>query len=536
MASTSIAPDTTTFMDQRQYPLFSTPRELRDHIYEYYTYDEEGLAYDYASRTLKYADSRELEFAYTCKLVADEMRGVHLRTNVITFTPSCAQSKEETELGLRPRAARFEHLLHSTRLTQMAMLHHAIECVTEDDIEKVEQAYPSISSAFWSSLGAIRNGYELRNLDSHSRSMSRDLFIASFCDAVQYTLDLVSAHPRFKELVSKACELAEPHPWGRPPFKKGSHRQVLAWRPHLWQIPSLDELSCMEDAYVDPYYTETSLRRYLISTRELGDGGVRYYFSATAICIATLDRLPSSVRKQLRSIVLQEDCRSVGNPEVHAEGLVPYYTETPNMRIHMQTGLHTMLAPTFWTNARAESPSPDVVTCGNLHHYIRILIDWLLRTFTLSSHGMPAGSFVATLDIRSKEAASTWEYLERAAGARVFFPQADSDMVGMNRADAIPGLSQMFGWIGRLPVGNSSVIVDIKNKTSVIQLDAAADQQPQYDAGPASPHSLWTIWDWLDIYRPASFIRTVFYPADSNAYFKTYLDDRIRRKLWSEVL
>jgi hypothetical protein len=66
MASTSSIPNALKCIDQQQFPLFRLPRELRDEIYNYYTYDEEGLAYDYPSKTLKYANGQELDLTYTC--------------------------------------------------------------------------------------------------------------------------------------------------------------------------------------------------------------------------------------------------------------------------------------------------------------------------------------------------------------------------------------------------------------------------------------------------------------------------------------
>jgi hypothetical protein len=74
--ATSQAPSNIITRANQQFDFLGLPRELRDDIYEYYTYDQEGMAYDYPSKTLKYANGRELGLAYTCKTVANEMKGV----------------------------------------------------------------------------------------------------------------------------------------------------------------------------------------------------------------------------------------------------------------------------------------------------------------------------------------------------------------------------------------------------------------------------------------------------------------------------
>jgi hypothetical protein len=73
------------------------------------------------------------------------MKGVHLRTNNITFTYSCGETDECGVRGLRSGSARFEQLLHARRWTMVIMLHYAAECVTDDVIAKVIHTYPSIA-------------------------------------------------------------------------------------------------------------------------------------------------------------------------------------------------------------------------------------------------------------------------------------------------------------------------------------------------------------------------------------------------------
>ncbi|KAI4950985.1 hypothetical protein J4E86_007494 [Alternaria arbusti] len=73
------APDLSEHADQQQSLLCRLPRELRDQIYEYYSYDEEGLEYDYTSKTLQYASGKELnlprEHHHVHSLLSGKRRG-----------------------------------------------------------------------------------------------------------------------------------------------------------------------------------------------------------------------------------------------------------------------------------------------------------------------------------------------------------------------------------------------------------------------------------------------------------------------------
>jgi hypothetical protein len=225
--ATSQAPSNIITRANQQFDFLGLPRELRDEIYEYYTYDEEGLAYDYPSKTLKYANGRELGLAYTCKTVANEMKGFHLRTNSITFTPSCTGADKVAFCGQRSTAARFEHLLHEARWTKMFMLHYATECVKDVIIKMALQKYPAVSSVFRPCFRTISRALDFGHRP-RSYQLYQAIFTASFCDAVQYTLDLISYHPKFQDLISQACGSPRHYFGDRSPFVEGSHRQVLA--------------------------------------------------------------------------------------------------------------------------------------------------------------------------------------------------------------------------------------------------------------------------------------------------------------------
>ena len=496
-------------INQHMSPLFRIPRELRDEIYAYYAHEDDGLLYNYASRSLRFVNGRELDLSVTCKAIAEEMRGVSLQVNTVTFVPGCEETQGLVPHQAPPRACRFEHLLFATRWTKLVMLHYAAECVTETDLEMVIKAYPAISNVFRSCFRAIRSGFDCRMMSWHSQ-IPRDVFTTSFCDAVQYTLDLIANHPKFEELISKACESPERYPWPQPPFMQGTHRQVLRWRPNAWLIPTDHELCRMESLLTT---LQAPPRERAKTYQE-----TNVYFSATAICIATLDRLTPRARKQLRSINLREDCRGVGNPEVHAEGLINYCKENRKLQFRMQASFSTMLAPSFWTKPASLVAQRATGTWANVHDYMRILVDWLMRTAALTKLGMPKNSFAAVLDAQSQEAAYLWQYISRAASTRAHMPE---DILNEDERDGAEELilPAMYMALWRLPAGLTSVVEDIINDVSIIRLETPARERLQQKE-PVKPYATWSFRDWYYVSKPIN--DDVMFPGDADAYFQRY--------------
>ncbi|KAI4703209.1 hypothetical protein J4E81_002086 [Alternaria sp. BMP 2799] len=396
----------------------------------------------------------------------------------------------------------------------MIMLHYAADCVTETDLTIVVEAYPAVGNVFRSCFRAIQRGHDFSQV-SRLIQMPRDVFTASFCDAVQYTLDLAAKHPEFEELISKACELPQHYPWSQPPFIQGSHLQVLGWRPMPWLIPTHADLCGMEDLLT----VVQGPTRERAKTYE----GINHYFSATAICIAALSRLTPTSRKHLRNIILQEDCRSLGNPEVHAEGLIGYCTENRKLHFLMQASFSTMLAPSFWSIPDALLTYPDRGTSTRVHSYIRILVDWLMRTAALTKLGMPKTSYAVVLDAQSPQAVYLWHYISQAAPVRAHIPE---ELLKYETAvdNSIPVLHTMYQWLWRLPAGLSSVVEDINNDVSTVRLKIPdSESLPQRE--PAKPYATWSFMDWCLAYTPGT--DEVEFPGDADAYFQKVFKERI---------
>ena len=517
MTTISPAPRIVDPAGQQQSPLCRLPRELRDEIYDYYAYDEEGLAYDYYSKTLKYASGAELNFPLTCKIVANEMKGTHLRVNTITFIPCCLERDEDAFRGLRSLSARFEHLLHCARRTKLIMLRHAVECVTDDMIAQVIEACPGMSGVFRAVIHSLRGNPRIWDIN-RTMKLPRDEFTASFCEAVQLCLGLISSDPRFEDLVSQAFEPSDRHPRHYPHFGKDSHQQILDWQPDPWLIPTAEELSRIEQLLIPQSQEEGDWARQ--------HSHVKLYFSATAICAATFRRLPSNVRKHVRTVILREDCRAVSNPDAHAEGLIRFCRENLRLRILSMAGLTTNLAPSLWEHF-APAKGAYVNTFHARYFYSRIIVDWVTRTADLRRRGMPNESFTATLDVRSEEAFRLWRYVERAAAVALYLVERlgtqhelTSESVD-SHGKPCDVLMKTFARTWRLPVHLSAVFNDVMNGRSMIRLELPADELLE----PFTPTIPFCQWTWTDFVLSYHVFKDQDFPGDKELYIKTFLGD-----------
>jgi hypothetical protein len=473
---------------QQQSPLFRIPRELRDEIYAYYAYDEEGLAYDYPTKRLKYASSRDfdLDLSFTCRIAADELKRFILQINTITFTSALSQNDSNGYRGLTSRAGRFEALLFQAQWTKIVMLHYAASCVSDNILEQVIHRFPSVDPAFRSAFRAIRRGHDIK-LMSNSPHKYRDIFSASFCDAVHLTLQLTSSNPDFENLIAKACDSAQYHYGQQPLFIRGSHRKIMDWQPCLWSIPTDSELSSMESLLISPPGPQTSdcAQRY---------HSIAWYFSATTVLIHFLRRLEPDVRKHLRSVVLREDCKSVGNPAVHAEGLVPFCMENPRLRILTRAGLSSNVIPSIWAlPCFQQSASRGFAKASGIKYYC-VIIDWLIRMASLPTRGMPANSFKVLLEVQSEEAVQLWRQLEKIAAAREALPKSVQDLIATSRHRS-EYLRNMFRSIENLPKALSLVVKNILAGTSCIKIDGVC-RKPWTTADTSSGFQNWYDTDY----------------------------------------
>ncbi|RSM04741.1 hypothetical protein CDV31_009908 [Fusarium ambrosium] len=426
--------------------LLSLPSELRRLIYHFYFKLEGGYVFnreDPYNGKLATADGQpiDLSLMYVCRLIAAEAKDLPLQLNHVSF--STAHHQDWSRL-----AGRFEYLsiLHSkieadlvrhlnrgaspeipeTRSQILLKFPHFLvffqgaEAWTGDAPLSISSRVPETALKELSphnGRGILIGDYGLRR-PFWGGWHHDDRLHSTFQQAVTYALDLFSQKDpaRFKELVDVALGCFEPH-------------EFNGLRLDPWAIPSPDELARigrkLEDEEVwealqrwrYPLDEETVVRNYGRHPTWLRDSEKRRYqsnnvcfreafhFSAAAVAIRFLGRLSPAQRLNLRHIVLHEDHVSVGQPECHAVGLIPFCKGNPRLRVERYVGLwrnilHDMQP--LWLDAMPEVVN-DLIK-GERRCYLghqnmaRVLGSWFGEALAVMDAGMPAGSFTLILD------------------------------------------------------------------------------------------------------------------------------------------
>ncbi|KAK0744514.1 hypothetical protein B0T21DRAFT_280526 [Apiosordaria backusii] len=286
-----------------QATLLLLPGELRNHIYREYLCagTEDGYVYDFEAGKLRTADHQpiELNLMYTCKRIAQEMRGLALSIHTVTFSTLYSRT-------LRTRAARWAYFVSRFR---GGIGWHA-----------VRQAVPP---------EVIRQVVGERSL-VHAISCLHDR------DAPEHE-DFENFGPR-------------PFDWE----KRGGLAAYLAIIKEPWRIPTEDELDTIGACLPTPAHRAPAALRDMWQ-----DHPGKFRFSAAAAAIHFLSSLPANTRKYMRRICLREDRVSVAHPECHIRGLVPYCLENPALRIERRASLWTNLFQACaWGSAGGQFKDP----------------------------------------------------------------------------------------------------------------------------------------------------------------------------------
>jgi len=374
-------------LTQLQSPLFRLPREIRDEIYQLYTYDNYGFHHVFSYEgvgQLRQADGQryDIPLKASCKRVAQELEGVALVSNAIHFYGSDHRSNSI----LRSNALRFKRLIEYVNMTKWRMLLRcAASCITPELLETVERQYPDHG------FTAI---YQRAILDAPNPRNSKGFTLwhpqyekyswTGHC-ALQTCLELAAAHPRFRELAAGACSpMPEEDAFGkRPLFKERSHLRLLDWKPEPYHIPSDAELDNMEALLLDA--DDTTQFEKSCCTEWL-----EWNFSACAVAIHSIQRLPANIRTGLREIVLHEDCATVVMPERHLEGFLPFIRENPKLRIERRVrGYHSAFV-SRWSFV----PWIKWTRCGHQGFYhMDSMMEWLQAAHDITSRCLPAKPF-----------------------------------------------------------------------------------------------------------------------------------------------
>jgi hypothetical protein len=251
------------------------------------------------------------------------MHGAVMRANRITFFPARSDKDGICFNDLDSKAGRFERLLQSAQRMKMHILHYVAKgaCVTPSMMDQVAARFPGIARYYRGAYRAFVSDGQMSGDYVGEEDLSlRWQMSATFCEALQYTLELASSHAEFDGLAAEASA----GPWNMdgtmPPFVPGSHQAVLAWNPP-WCLVLIEQ-----DLALESYLKDPLLRDSLGEVDWLDHAvPVLWFFSATAVAIKFLGRLSQAEHMRIREkIVIREDKRGVAYPESHLRGLAPF--------------------------------------------------------------------------------------------------------------------------------------------------------------------------------------------------------------------
>ncbi|KAF2449050.1 hypothetical protein P171DRAFT_518466 [Karstenula rhodostoma CBS 690.94] len=496
---------------QHQSAFFRLPRELREKIYEYYAYEENGLVYDLkASRMRRLIEATNEgqqnnplannDLEQTCKIAADDLQGIAFRVNKLTFTTGEAR-EGTTYRGVSSIAGRWRCILLYIHKTRISMVLHAAELVTPKIIEQIEERYPTLGIHFRSRLrSAQRTPLPDRSwkFPTGWADNERDgIALACFEQALEYLLNLLLAEDRdrFHQLVPQALGRqigAIKHLQHRPPwrglFTVEALPKLLSFRIVPCYIPSDEDIcnwesfltepiSCRElKKWVDRQPEEVFVRPELDLHYE--SRSTRWFFSAMAIFIDFLGRQSNEKRRYIRNVCLREDRKSVSRPSGHAQGLVSFLKEYPQMRVKWHIGMRDNLLPVGWRGF-SELTFFDRNIFG--HETIEAIADWFENAQMLSGLGLSPQSISIVLEGRTDEGVFGWNMIKRAAGLQ-------EAMLEILRRHDMPVLQVSTGarsgveWSYRydhpcdLPLCFGSTVRDIINNDCVVRLDGCAGE------------------------------------------------------------
>ncbi|KAI4681807.1 uncharacterized protein J4E84_007403 [Alternaria hordeiaustralica] len=409
--SSTATPSSHARSDQQQSPFFRLPRELRDDIYEAYAHHSEGVFYSYPSGKLR------------CKQAAEEIQDAALRANTVTFFPARSAQDGTNVNDLDSKAGRFERLVQCARRTKMHMLHFVAEggCVTPEMVDQVATRFPGIARCYRKAYNAIKSGDELyKGTGVHSFDYQwRWQTSATFCDALHYTLELASSHPRFDDLIAESMVSPLSRRGMMPPFVPGCQNALLAWKPDLALIPTETDLA-LESFLADPVSPDADSRVHWTEPVV----PLAWYFSATAVAVDFLKRLPHSTRMCLRlPLIIRENKLAVAYPESHARSLEPYLCENKNLRIDLHVGCWTNLTHPFWLRL----PHSKIVNEGLIMklEMIRPFADFLDEVLPIFDSIPRPQALSIYIEGHQDESLAAWESFKHAASLQEAMLKSD---------------------------------------------------------------------------------------------------------------
>ncbi|PVH96261.1 hypothetical protein DM02DRAFT_659358 [Periconia macrospinosa] len=370
--------------------LLALPRELRNKIYEYYVTVPGGYKLDFHRNKLTTMDDKpvELRFMYTCTLVADEMRGLALGHNTITF--STVYSDE-----LRMLAGHFEYVLRKLYVHKELMLRKYVRILTDENANRIAEMLKSCPD-----------------------------LIAPLSQA---TLRILSQIPDFDD----------PGTTSRQELTSGEDIASADWAP--WTIPDEKELERMTIVVYGDYAHQ--VLEFWSQTPDRS----KWRFSATAAAIRFLGSISKLHRDSVRRILLLEDHEGVAYQECHAFGLIPFCKENPHLRVERRVNLWRNIFLKCdgdqWSFYRRVMAVGEVKTNGvEAIKAPEVIASWLQDTLRLIPDGMPSGAFKLTVDgeSASEKSCEIFQIVQKHAAWKMAPEDAWNRKVGNIDSSGIP--------------------------------------------------------------------------------------------------
>jgi len=363
---------------------FKLPRELRDSIYEYCFYSAGGYSYDYGTGKLRAASGEtiNLSLRLTCRLFADETRGLPFKLNPLHFY-TVYHNENRENLG------RFSALLdilvhHKADIINSAAL---AGCLGQSLCCELKRAHPHLQPV----IDDLFARYSAPNPYPEHWKVPLSIGRRFVVDALRS----ISRQPNFAATMA-AC-----------PYKRradGHYGDALWLSYDPWIIPTTDEVNKLL-ALGFPLVPEQIKADYIVDTQKYFHCQ-KYRLSAASVAIYFLGSLSCTTRREVRKIDLHEDRVAIAWPESHAQGLIPFCRDNPQLRIERRVSL--------WKNALPGGSVPlfNVVhglTRGNtntaLIHTLRgeaispnCIAPWIMEAILLPELGMPANAFSLILE------------------------------------------------------------------------------------------------------------------------------------------
>jgi hypothetical protein len=418
--------------------LLGLPWDIQRIIFEDVFREEGGYAFNSTSEKLVTASNSPINFSlmYSCRTIWNDTKHMPLSLNNISFSTFYTPS-------WRPWAGRFYHLCNYHRHLQTDLLFHLRGDISPEMRSEVDRKFPTVmpklreelDGEYWRySVGDWQqappgelpgfaheyksNRWKIHRFEGIARNPHRFLCATWTKDphtcrqATEHTLGLVAeGQPeKFTSLIKKALPK-----WSN--WKPVA--EFLNLSLDLWDIPSRAKLAVLGHIFQDNNLWTGLLdwprRGHVFDPQNYAPGSdcIGYQekcrFSAAAVAISFIKRLPLPQRLSLRRVTLLEDKLSVNNPAFHGVGFIPLCQENPKLRIQRRLTLSQALLTfranswgeslfdTLWNTQRRLSGldpqrwvSPSCLTAQFLF--------WIAEASRLPSLGMPADSYTLVLD------------------------------------------------------------------------------------------------------------------------------------------